>query len=214
MYEQVRDYYLTCGFGGRVGFGERPAIVAIDMARSWMDESSPQGSGNVGKVLENIIRVLDAGRRANVPVFFTTMAFDPGGIEAKGPIGEKLPHLSKMGSLERGSPMVELDPRLGRRPDEPLIEKQRASAFWGTPFLSYLVGRKIDTLIVTGCSTSGCIRSTAESSHNENFHTIVAGDAVADRSALAHECNLIDIDMRFADVLPSDEIIDWLGRLG
>jgi len=212
VYEQVREFYLTHGFGGRVGFGSTPAIAVIDMARSWLDESSPLGSRNVGDVMGNVLKILEVGRQRQIPIFFTTMAFDPAGVEAKGPIGRKLPLLSDMGSLERGSPLVELDPRLERRRDEPLIEKQRASAFWGTPFLSYLVGRRVDTLIITGCSTSGCIRSTAESAHNYNFHTIVVGDAVGDRSRLAHECNLIDIDIRFGDVVLTEEVVARLGR--
>ena len=212
MYESVRDFYLTKGFGGRVGFGSSPALLVIDMAKAWLDEKSPLGSSNVQSVMANILRLLKAARERGVPVVFTTMAFDPGGIEAKGPIGRKLLHTSEQHSLDRGSGAHELDPRLQRRPDEILIEKQRASAFWGTPLSAYLIGRKIDTLIITGCSTSGCIRGTAESGHNENYHTIVAGDAVGDRHPLAHECNLIDIDMRFADVMPTDAVLAALGR--
>ena len=105
---------------------------------------------------------------------------------------------------------IELDPRLERRADEVLIEKQRASAFWGTPLGAYLTGRKIDTLIITGCSTSGCIRATAESAHNENYHTIVVREAVGDRHPLAHECNLTDIDLRYGDVVAADDVIAYL----
>jgi nicotinamidase-related amidase len=108
--------------------------------------------------------------------------------------------------------MVELDPRLERRPEEPLLVKPRASAFWGTPFDSYLVGRGIDTLIITGCSTSGCIRATAESALNLNLHTIVVREAVGERSAIAHETNLVDIDMRYADVVGIEEVIAYLER--
>ncbi len=213
MYEEVREFYLSRGFGGRVGFGRRPAIVVIDMAKSWMDESSPLGSRHVGGVMASILRVLEAGRANGVPVFFSTMAYEPGGSESVGPVGRKLPHLSAMHSLDRGSELVELDPRLERRDDEPLLEKQRASVFWGTPFLGHLVGRGIDTLIITGCSTSGCVRATAECAHNNNFHTIVVREGVGDRSPLAHECNLTDIDMRYADVVPTDDVVAYLGRL-
>ena len=210
VYGEVRDFYLSKGFGGRVGFGVRPAIVVIDMAKSWLDESSPLGSAGLASVLDNILRVLAAGRANRVPVFFTTMAFDNTGSEFSGPVGRKLRHTAEWRALERGTDLVSLDRRLERRSDEPLIEKQRASAFWGTPFLSYLVGRKVDTLIITGCSTSGCVRSTAESAHNHNFHAIVVQEAVGDRSDAAHACNLIDIDMRFADVVPAKEVIAYL----
>jgi maleamate amidohydrolase len=212
MYESVRELYLSKGFGGRVGFGQSPALIVIDMARSWLDEASPLGSNRVRHVIDSILPILAEARRIHVPVFFTTMAFDAHGAEAGGPVGLKLKHTAEKGALDRGSGLTDLDPRLGRRPTEILIAKQRASAFWGTPFMSYLIGRRIDTLIITGCSTSGCIRSTAESAHNENLHTIVVGDAVGDRSELAHECNLIDIDMRFADVVSSAAVLDYFRR--
>lgn len=210
MYEQVREFYLSKGFGGRVGFGSSPAVIVIDMAKAWLDESSPIGSRNVQGVMDHILRILPVARAQNVPIFFTTMAFDPGGKEAAGPVGRKLLHSSDHHALDRGTGLSDLDPRLERRADEILIEKQRASAFWGTPLDAYLIGRKIDTLIITGCSTSGCIRATAESAHNANYHTIVAAEAVGDRHPLAHEANLTDIDMRYADVVPVDDIIAYL----
>lgn len=213
MYEAVRAFYQEKGFGGRVGFGARPAVAIIDMARSWLDESSPLGSKNVSGIMDNVLAILSAARRQEVPIFFTTMSFDANGVETAGPIARKLRHSAAGKALDRGGALTRLDPRLGRTPDEVLIEKQRASAFWGTPFLSYLIARRIDTLIIAGCSTSGCIRSTAESAHNESFHTIVVSDAVADRSQLAHECNLIDIDLRFADVADTAAVTEYLSKL-
>ncbi|MDW6023413.1 isochorismatase family protein [Mesorhizobium sp. BAC0120] len=210
MYEQVRELYERSGFGGRVGFGERPAIVVIDLARSWLDDSSPQGSSRLEPVLFHTIKLLEAARTNGHPVFFTTMAFAAG--EVSGPYGQKMIHLSRRGSLDAGSEMVALDPRLGRRPDEPLLVKPRASAFWGTPFDSYLVGRGVDTLIITGCSTSGCVRATAEGAHNLNLRTIVVREAVGDRSPLAHEVNLTDIDLRYADVVGIEETLSYLNE--
>ena len=87
MLEEVRQFYLSKGFGGRVGFGRTPAVIVIDMARSWLDESSPLGSGSVAGVLDNILRILAVGRASGVPIFFTTMVFDPTGAEARGPLG-------------------------------------------------------------------------------------------------------------------------------
>lgn len=208
VYEEVRELYERSGFGGRMGFGERPALVVIDLARSWLDDKSPQGSSRLAPVLQNTIKLLEVARKQGCPVFFTTMAFTP--AETIGPYGRKMLHLGERGSLDAGSSMIELDPRLERRPEEPLLVKPRASAFWGTPFDSYLIGRKIDTLIITGCSTSGCIRATAESAHNRNLHTIVVREAVGDRSPLAHEVNLTDIDLRYADVVGLEETITYL----
>lgn len=208
MYEEVRELYLRSGFGGRVGFGRKAGIVVIDLARSWLDDASPQGSSALAPVLDNTVRLIDVARRTGHPVFFTTMAFEKADVQ--GPYGRKMLHLGERGSLDAGSEMVELDPRLGRRPNEPLVVKPRASAFWGTPFDSYLMAQGIDTLIITGCSTSGCVRATAESAHNLNMHTIVVREAVGDRSPLAHDVNLADIDLRYADVVGMAEVVRHL----
>jgi maleamate amidohydrolase len=213
MYDDVRQYYLDRGFGGRVGFGSSPALVVIDMAAAWIDPTAPIGSDNVEAIVPSIRALLATAREREIPIFFTTMAFDKGGNEAAGPIGRKLLHMSERGSLQRGERLVELDPRLERREDEVLIEKQRASAFWGTTFGAHLIRKRIDTLIVTGCSTSGCVRATAESAHNENYHTIVVADAVADRHARAHQCNLADIDLRYGDVVNGDAVIKYMKEL-
>jgi nicotinamidase-related amidase len=206
----VRELYQRHGFGGRSGFGSRPAVVAIDLARSWLDEASQQGSRRLEPVLENTVKVLDAARRAGHPVLFTTMRPDP--IDVQGPIGRKLLQMSSEKALAAAERMAELDPRLQRRDDEPLFVKPRASAFWGTPFEAYLWARRIDTLIITGCSTSGCIRSTAESAHNRNLHAVVVREAVGDRSLVAHEANLVDIDLRYADVMGLDEVVAYLNE--
>jgi maleamate amidohydrolase len=153
--------------------------------------------------------VLEAARTVGHPVFFTTMRPDP--IDVRGPVGRKLRQMSNEKELARADLMAELDPRLARRKDqEPVFVKARASAFWGTPFDAYLQARSIDTLIITGCSTSGCIRSTSESAHNRNLHAIVVREAVGDRSETAHEANLVDIDLRFADVVGLSEAIEYL----
>ncbi len=207
----VREFYMRHGFGGRSGFGVRPAVVVIDLARSWLDENSQQGSRRLEPVVAATLSVLEAARGASHPVFFTTMRPDP--IDVSGPIGRKLLQMSSEKELARADLMAQLDPRLERRKDkEPLFVKARASAFWGTPFDAYLQARSIDTLIITGCSTSGCIRSTAESAHNRNLHAIVVREAVGDRSEVAHEANLTDIDLRFADVVSLSDTLDYLKR--
>lgn len=210
MYQPVREFYEARGFGGRKGSGKRPAILVIDLARAWVDETSPLGSGNLESVVAHTVQILDAARENRVPVFFTRMVFGAETDEFDGPIGRKVYNHVKGNSLTRGTGMVELDPRLGRRENEIIIEKTRGSAFWESPLASYLVGRNIDTLIITGCSTSGCVRSSAESAHNLNFHAIVAQEAVGDRHPLAHEANLTDIDLRFADVVSTRDVVAYL----
>ena len=114
----------------------------------------------------------------------------------------------------RGSERVQLAPALARQPNEPLIEKPRASAFFGTNLLAMLLSARVDTVIVTGCSTSGCIRATCESAHNYNFHVIVPAEAVGDRSASAHQANLFDIDARYGDAVPLKQVLEKLSSMG
>ncbi|PZQ47274.1 MAG: hypothetical protein DI556_17525 [Rhodovulum sulfidophilum] len=207
--DDVRDFYVRHGFGGRNGFGKRPAVVVIDLAGSWLDpKKSQHGTTRLESVVTRTCDILAAARAAGHPVFFTTMRPDP--VDVKGPIGAKLPQMRSGAANPLADQMAELDPRLGRRDDEPLFNKPRASAFYGTPFDAYLNARGVDTLIITGCSTSGCVRATAESAHNRNLHGIVVRDAVGERSPIAHEANLTDIDLRYADVVDGAEVIAYL----
>lgn len=205
----LRARYEAAGFGGRVGWGERPAVLVIDMATAWTDTSEELGSDLSG-VLDAIVQILEVARRKAVPIVFTTMAYDAALREA-GPVAlKKTPHLAKM---IRGSARVQLAPQLDRRPHEVLIEKPRASAFAGTNLRAMLIGDLVDTVIVVGCSTSGCIRATSESAFNENLHVIVPAEAVGDRSHTAHEASLFDLDQRYGDVVPLAEVIEHLESL-
>jgi len=202
----LRRQYDAAGFGGRVGWGATPALLVIDMAGAWTTPGERLGSDLSG-VMKSILELLPIARRQAIPIYFTTMAYGSP-AEAGEIICRKLPHTSEM---LRGSARVQLAPELDRHPNEPLIEKPRASAFFGTNLLAMLIGASVDTVIVTGCSTSGCIRGTCESAFNYNFHVIVPAEAVGDRSASAHAANLFDIDARYADVVPLQEVKDHLG---
>lgn len=213
FYKEVEKFYLSKGWGLRMGFGKRPAIVVIDLFKACLDPSSPLGSTELDKVVENAVKVLDIGRDSKVPIFFTSISYDAEGSEAFGPRQKKDKHRMNKNTFARGSSAVELDPRLKRRPEEILIYKQHPSAFFGTPFVTYLIGRQVDTLIILGCSTSGCIRATASDAQNYNFYTILVREAVGERCKMAHEANLIDIDLRIADVVSMDEVISYLSNL-
>jgi nicotinamidase-related amidase len=175
------------------------------MAKAWVDPNQQLGSDLSG-VMQSIQSLLRVTRASDVPIYFTTMAY---GIPAEigSVVSRKLAHLD---SMIRGSERVALDPDLGRLPAEPLIEKPRASAFYGTHLLDMLIAERVDTVIVSGCSTSGCIRATCESAFNYNLHVIVPREAVGDRSASAHEANLFDIDARYADVVPLSDVLAHL----
>jgi nicotinamidase-related amidase len=201
----IREQYDRAGFAGRVGWGARPALLVIDMAKAWVDPNERLGSDLSG-VLGNIQSLLAVAREARMPIFFTTMAYGSP-AEIGSVVSRKLAHLDTM---VKGSERVALAAELGRMPHEPLIEKPRASAFFGTHLLDMLISERIDTVVVTGCSTSGCIRATCESAFNYNFHTLVPREAVGDRNPLAHEANLFDIDARYADVVSMDSALEHL----
>ena len=205
----LEEQYEEAGFGGRVGFGVKPAVLVIDFAKAWLDPASPLGSDLSGAVKETI-RILEQAREKNVPIFFTTMAFEPDMSDCGEWVAKKKRHTS---TQIKGTEWVELAPELGRRPSEVLIVKQRASSFFGTTLLSQLVAHHTDTLIITGCSTSGCVRATAQVSHDNNLRTIIPRQAVGDRSASAHEANLFDMNARMGDVVEVDEVLDYLRGL-
>ena len=207
--ERLSDFYRQKGFSGRIGFGERPALLVIDLARAWTDPACPLGSDLSG-VVESTVVLLTQARNARVPIFFTIMAYDADLNEAPATLRTKLPSTRW---LVRGSEWVQLEPALERQPHEPLIEKQRASAFFGTSLLSQLVARGVDTTIIAGCSTSGCIRATAEGCFDNGFRAVVVREAVGDRSPSAHEANLFDIDARYADVVTLELALDYLVSL-
>lgn len=207
--EELAAQYDEAGFGGRVGFGEKPAVLVIDMAKAWLDPTSPLGS-DLSKPLAETVRILSEARAKGVPVFFTTMAFEPDMSDCGANVARKKRHTSMQ---VKGTEWVELAPELQRRSEEVLINKPRASSFYATNLLSLLVSHNADTLIITGCSTSGCVRSTAQTSHDHNFRTIIPRQAVGDRSDSAHEANLFDMNARMADVVEVDEVLDYLREL-
>lgn len=207
--QELRQWYAERGFGGRVGFGERPALLVIDVAHVWLDPNTQLGSSQEA-MLDNVLKVLARARQADIPIVFTTMGYSPNMRDAGKNYVKKLPHAR---SQVRDAPQTQVHPALERRPSELLIVKPRASAFFGTNLLSFLIGQTVDTVIVVGVSTSGCIRGTCESAFNYDFRVIVPQEAVGDRSQSAHEANLFDIDNRYADVVPVNDVLSYLASL-
>ncbi|WP_160118517.1 isochorismatase family protein [Rhodococcus wratislaviensis] len=205
--EMVR-LYREAGFGGRSGWGSKPALLVIDLAGAWTAPEEQLGS-DVEGVIDATVELLNIFREKDLPIIFTTMAYDPALMEAGPVVTSKTPHSTLM---LRDSERVQLRPELGRLDEEPLVEKPRASAFFGTNALSMLIGQRVDTVVVVGVSTSGCVRSTCESAFNNNFHVIVPREAVGDRSHTGHQGALLDIDSRFGDVVDLAETISELKR--
>jgi nicotinamidase-related amidase len=188
-------------FGGAAGFGERPAVVVVDLNRGFTSADSPLAC-DLDDVLVACRRLLDAARASGVPVFFTSIEYDEVAEAAAAVFLRKVPALKV---LRPGTPWVEIDPRLGRLPEEPVVLKAHASAFFGAPFAALLAGR--DTLIVCGASTSGCVRATVVDAMQHGLAPIVPRECVGDRSPRAHEQALEDIGGRYGDVVALEDVL-------
>jgi nicotinamidase-related amidase len=200
--DELRAAYVRRGWAGRVGFGARPAVVVIDLARYWLDAGQQIGS-HLDPVVETTCRILSAARGAGVPVFFTSFGHDP--AEPASPHDRKL----RLSLPADARDLFELDPRLGRRPTEKVIRKRYASAFKGTHFHELLTGLGVDTLIITGVSTSHCVYATCRDA-TDSFRVIVPREAVGERCELMHRVFLLDIDIDLGDVLPAEEVVRYL----
>jgi nicotinamidase-related amidase len=191
------------GFHGRAGFGTKPALVVVDVNRGFTDPASPLVC-DLEDVVAAIARLLVAFRRAGLPIAYTTVAYDEAAKQAAAAFIAKVPALL---TLESGSVWAEIDPRIPPLSDEPVFTKLWASAFFGTPFASFLTAHGCDALVVTGASTSGCIRATVVDALQHGYRPVVPREGVGDRNPAAHEANLYDIDAKYGDVVSLDEVL-------
>jgi len=208
QYRETFDFYVRKGFAARVGFGSRPALLVIDMICGFTDLRSPLAS-NLDSQIGAIRSMLGVARERDVPIIFSTVAYDAD-LQEAGIWIRKIPSNSW---LVEGSEWVRLDERLERQPREMLLVKKYASCFFGTDLAARLVSRQIDTLLITGCTTSGCVRASAVDACSLGLHTIVVQDAVGDRAELPHIANLFDIDAKYGDVVEIAEAMEYLERL-
>lgn len=197
------EFFQKRGFGGAVGFGERPALLVVDIMRAFTDETMPLGS-DLSSQIEHINTLLDTAQAANMPTFFSIVCYDDADCRDAGVWGRKM---SGLFDLTSGSSAVELDPRLHKRTDASVFNKKYASCFFGTDFASRLQAQRVDTLIITGCTTSGCVRATAVDAIQHGFLPIVPKEAVGDRSATAHAQALFEVQAKYGDVLDVDEVV-------
>ncbi len=197
--------YREKGLGGRMGLGRKPALLVIDFSRGFTDPASPLGS-DMSAALQATNRLLDVAHARGFPVIFTTVAYEDPEREA-GVWIRKIPALRV---LRAGSWYIELDGRLHRTADDVLLVKKYASAFFGTGLDILLRERDVDTLLIAGCTTSGCVRATVVDALQYGFRPIVVREAVGDRSESAHWANLFDIEGKYGDVLPLEEVLAYL----
>jgi maleamate amidohydrolase len=201
--DALRDELRGRGLGGRMGFGKRPALLVVDLVRAFTDPASPLGS-DLDAVVAASAELAAAARAAGAPVIFAV----PLAEEAEQGIWRtKIPANDL---LAPGSEEVEPDPRLGVEPGDQLLQKTYPSCFFGTDLGTQLLGRGIDTVVICGASTSGCIRATAVDACSSGLRTIVVGDAVGDRAALSHLVTLFDLDLKYADVVSGAEALAGL----
>ena len=206
-------------FAQRMGYGARPAVVAIDCQRYMVgergvsDDRFPSSCGEIGwNAVDRISALLDSARSNAVPVFLTRFALAPDGSDI-GVYGRKRSFLAREDWCLEGTAGAALLPEVGPKPGDTVIVKKKPSAFFGTPLLAYLVDRQIDTLIVVGGATSNCVRATVFDASSFNFRTVVPQDAVFDRLPISHAISLFDMDRQFADVVDTDEVITQFRHL-
>ncbi|MEA2316464.1 MAG: maleamate amidohydrolase [Solirubrobacteraceae bacterium] len=206
--DETARIYERATFGTALELGERPAVLVIDLACGFTDPSYRLGT-DCTDVVEATKQVLDAGRARGVPAIFTAVGFDGSGHDG-GLWPKKMPSLH---DLVIGTEAVEIDPRLERRPDEPVIVKRGASGFFGTNLSAILVALRVDTVILCGVTTSGCIRATAVDLLQHGFPTIVPRECVGDRVPGPHEANLFDIQAKYADVVSLDDALAYVEQV-
>jgi maleamate amidohydrolase len=201
------DIYKKQGFANRVGIGESPALLIVDFVVGFTDPEH-FGGGNIRPAIERTIPLLAFARQAGWPVGHTRVIYADDGADA-GAFAMKAPGLRK---LTETSPLSQIVPELEPRAGELLVRKRQASAFFGTELAGWLAFRRVDTLFVTGCTTSGCVRASVVDATSHNFRTTVVTDGVGDRAIGPHEANLFDMGQKYADLMSADEVMAHFSR--
>ena len=206
--EQARQVYEKAGLGQALGRGERLAVLVVDFSCGFTDPACRLGSELTAEV-EATKTLLDAARAKGLPVIFTTIGFEPNGKDG----GLWLKKVPALGDLELGGRWVDIDPRLERREDETVIVKKGASAFHGTNLVAILVSQDVDSVILCGATTSGCIRATAIDLIQYGYPTLVPRECVGDRAQAPHDANMFDIQAKYADVVSLDEALAYVASV-
>ena len=208
MSESLQQNYAGV-FDGRIGFGKRAAVLVVDFIRAYTTPGAPLYAAPVVEAVRQTVDVLAAARRKGVQVIYTRVIYSPSGVDG-GIFVQKVPVLRTM---VEGAPLAEIVPELPPAAGDVILNKQYASAFFGTSLAAMLTAQGVDTVIITGCSTSGCVRATAVDGMQYGFRVIVPRECVGDRRAEPHEANLFDINSKYGDVVSRAETLAWLEAL-
>lgn len=196
-------------FDGRIGFGKKPAVLVVDFINAYTTEGSLLYAPDVVTAVNETVDLLALAREKNVPVLYTKVLYNKN-FRDGGIFIQKVPVLKTM---VEGEPLAEIVPQLPPVASDIIIVKQYASAFFGTSLAATMTSMGVDTLILTGCSTSGCIRASAVDGMQYGFRVIVPRECVADRHAGPHEANLFDINSKYGDVVSKSEVMSYLQNL-
>ncbi len=195
-------------FDGRLPFGHRPALLLIDLVEAYLQPGSPLYAG-IEPALESAVRMTAAARKAGIPIVFTNVEYQPGGADG-GVFYRKVPALK---AFERGSPLGAFPAVLAPQDDDIVITKRYASAFFATHLAATFTALGVDTVLICGTSTSGCVRASALDACQHGFLPFVVRDACGDRHQAPHEANLFDLQAKYAEVVSEAEAIALLERL-
>ena len=196
------DIYARQGFAQPIGIGERVALVVVDFVVGFTDPAH-FGGGNIPQSIARTQALLAHARANGWPVAHTRVVYAADGSDA-GAFTRKAPGILK---LTEDSPLSQIVPELTPAPGELLIRKRQPSAFFATELAAWLLWKRVDTLFVTGCTTSGCVRATVIDAMSNNLRTIVVTDCVGDRAIGPHEANLFDMGQKYADLMSCDDVI-------
>jgi maleamate amidohydrolase len=199
------DIYKSQGFGHRSGFGSRPALLIVDFVQGFNDPAL-FGGGNIGPAIERTMELLGAARQAGLPVVFTRVVYADDGSDA-GIFCLKAPGLRVLTEHAAASQIV---PQLAPRAGELVLRKTQPSAFFGTGLADWLAVRPVDTVLVAGCTTSGCVRASVVDAMSYNFRAVVVTDCVGDRALAPHQANLFDMEQKYADLMSCRDVMDRL----
>ncbi len=207
MAEDLLENYQR-SYSNRIGYGKNPALILVDFVAAYFDPDCDLYA-DVQGTLDSALRVRDAARAANVPVIYTNVVYHRSGVNGGRFFQKAMP----LRHFVAGSPMGAWANGLTPDPSELVISKQYPSAFFGTSLASTLTSQLIDSIIITGVTTSGCVRATCVDASAHGFIPIVVAEAVGDRHPAPHEANLFDMNAKYADVVSDHDAIDYLHKL-
>ncbi len=200
--------YARAGFGQGLTPGTSPALIVIDMAKAYFESDAPLYLGEqvASSVLQSVARLIEAARADHVPVIFTTVRYQRGGADG----GMFFRKVGALRCFEAGNRLAEFVEPIVPTAADVVVTKQYASSFFATSLASTLTALRVDTLVITGVSTSGCVRATALDACQHGFVPIVVRDACGDRSSTVHEANLFDLQQKYAEVYSEAQALVYL----